>query len=511
MKSSAPPKSAIIIGAGVGGLALANLLAKSGIKVDVFEKQVQPGGRAGQLKIDGFTFDTGPSWYLMPEIFEKYFSLIGEDIHNHLDLIRLEPGYKITFSNGKTLNIHGNNEDKQTFESIEKGAGVELQKYLDRAEYIYKIATKHFLYTNFDNSKNLISKEIIKAGTGMLAMGGKTMDANLKSYFKDESLRQILEYPAVFLGASPFKAPAIYSLMSHMDFKQGVFYPQGGIYRLIEALVAIGKTAGVTYHYNASVSRIITNNGQAAGIELQDDRRINSDIVISNADLHFTETKLLPKKLQTYPEIYWQKRTAGPSAILMYLGVKGSLPEFEHHNLFFTDNWQSSFEDIFDKKIWPEKASMYVCKSSQTDASVAPKGHENVFVLVPGPAAAEMSREELDKLAGKYLDQLIKNSGVKDLKTRIVTKKVFGPADFASQLNAWQGTALGLSHTLKQSAMLRPKNKSRKVKNLYYVGANTVPGIGLPMCLIGAELVYKRIIGDKTSSALHQLKDMGKI
>jgi 1-hydroxy-2-isopentenylcarotenoid 3,4-desaturase len=495
-------RKAIIIGAGVGGLALANMLAKAGLQVTIYEQSSGPGGKAGRLDVEGFRFDTGPSWYLMPEVFEHYYELLGEDVNKQLELTRLEPGYRVTFEDGQQLTIRGDQkQDFQTFESIQAGSSHALGSYLEQAKRTYAIATKYFLYNNFDSYRNVINREVLSAGPAMATVARKTIHQNVQRYFHNQKLQQVLEYPAVFLGTSPFKAPAIYSLMSHLDFEQGVFYPQGGLYEIIRSLEGIGRKLGVTYVYNSSVTQVTTNNGAATGVVVGG-KAVGADIVISNADLHFSETKLLPPKLQTYPEAYWKKRTAGPSAILLYLGIKGPLPTFEHHNLFFTADWEGSFSQIFQDKTWPDPASLYVCVPSKTDTTVAPKGYENMFVLIPGPAIDTLTQQQLDQLTEQYIAQLASMSHTPDLARRIVVKRAFGPADFSRQFNAWQGTALGLSHTLSQSAMFRPQNKSKKVKNLYYVGANTVPGIGIPMCLIGAELVYKRIIGNKTSGPL---------
>lgn len=502
-------KKAVIIGAGVGGLALANILAKAGLDVSVYEKNSQPGGRAGRFDAGGFRFDTGPSWYLMPEVFEQYYRLLGEDVNQQLDLIRLKPGYKITYQDGTTLAIQGNlAQDRRTFDSIQKGSGRALDDYLTKSQHIYNIATRYFLYNNFTTPKNVLAKEVLAAGPKMLSMAKRTLHQNVATSITDSKLQKVMEYHAVFLGTSPFKAPAIYSLMSHLDFNQGVYYPQGGLYTIIESLVGIGKKLGVQYHYNSSTTKILTQDGVATGLQLAD-KKVMADLVISNADLHFTETQLLPKQLQTYPEKYWQKRTNGPSAILLYLGVKGQLKGFDHHNLFLSDEWQASFGQIFDKQEWPDPASLYVCVPSKTDPSVAPKGHENMFVLVPGPAVGELSQAELDKLADQYIEQIAQMSQTPDLAKRLVFKRAYGPSEFSQDFNAWQGTALGLSHTLRQSAVFRPRNKSKKVKNLYYVGASTVPGIGIPMCLIGAELVYKRLIKNKSSGPLKEIRKLG--
>ena len=259
-------------------------------------------------------------------------------------------------------------------------------------------------------------------------------------------------------------------------------------------------------HTNKPVSHIIVENGKATGIELSN-TVIPADIVISNADLHFTETSLLPTQYQSYPEGYWQKRTAGPSALLFYMGIKGSLPQLEHHNLYFSDDWHKNFTDIFDNKTWPRPASMYICKPSATDTSVAPKNHENVFILVPLPAK-DMTKSEQNTLTKQYFNQFKQLINEPGLDKRIVYQKTYSPRDFATDYNAWEGSALGLSHTLKQSALFRPRNKSKKVKNLYYVGGNTIPGVGLPMCLISAELIVKHLSHDKTITPLGTLPEI---
>lgn len=491
-------KRVVIIGAGIGGLATANLLAKAGYHVSVYEKNSQPGGRAGSMEINGFRFDTGPSWYLMPEVFAHYFSLFGRSVNGELDLVRLSPAYKVFYENQPPLIITSEeSQDVQTFEAIEPGAGRRLQQYIAKGDKIYRLALKHFLYTNFSSIKDFINKDVLRNGYTMSRLAFSSIDAYVTKFVKDKRLRQILEYPMVFLGTSPFSAPAIYSLMSALDFKEGVFYPKGGLYTVIEKIVDIGTSLGVSYHYDTPVKQIITTNGAASGIVLENGAKVAADIVISNADLHFTETKLLETDYQSYPAKYWKKREAGPSALLMYIGVNGNLPELEHHNLFFTDNWKENFDNIFTHKKLPFPASLYICKPSATDDTVAPKGSENVFVLVPLPAGVKLSKSELEEAANTYLSLIEQQLQLPDFKQRIIFKELFGPNNFSETFNAWEGTALGPSHILRQSAMFRTPNKSKKAKNLYYVGGATTPGIGLPMCLIGAELVYKRIIGDK--------------
>ena len=497
----------IIIGAGIGGLATANMLAKAGYEVEVYEKNSQSGGRAGSMQSKGFTFDTGPSWYLMPEVFEHYFALFGKAVDKELDLKRLNPAYKVFFENDAPITITSDSEkDAATFETIEPGSGAQLKKYVEKGDDIYRLSLKHFLYTNFSSVRDLTKSDILRRARVMTKLAFMPIDKYVSAFVTDRRLRQILEYPMVFLGSSPFTAPAIYSLMSALDFREGVFYPMGGLYTIIERLEALGKELGVAYHYGSPVKRIVVNGKKATGIILENGKQINADIVISNADLHFTETKLLEPHHRSYPASYWNKKEAGPSALLMYLGVKGSLPQLEHHNLFFVDDWKKNFDDIFTNKKLPSPASIYICKPSATDTTVAPKGHENVFVLVPLPADPTTSDQQTNDIAESYLKQIEDQLGIDDLRKRIVFKKLFSPRDFATTYNAWQGTALGPSHILRQSAMFRTPNKSRKVENLYYVGGFTTPGIGLPMCLIGAELIYKRLVGDKRGGPIDTIK-----
>ena len=485
----------IIIGAGIGGLATANLLAKAGYEVSIYEKEPSAGGRSGQFKKDGFTFDTGPSWYLMPGVFEHYFNLLGTTTKKQLDLIRLIPAYKVFFENNDAVTITGDIEkDAVTFEAIEPGAGAALEKYVEKSDETYQLSLQHFLYSNFTNKTDFLHPDITTRAHRMLLLATTSIDRYVQKFVKNQRLKQILEYPMVFLGTSPFKAPALYSLMSALDFKEGVYYPRGTMYAVVEQLVKLGKELGVTYHFNEPVKRIVVSNGEASGIELVSGAKIEATIVISNADLHFTETKLLESEYQSYPEKYWAKQEASPSALLLYLGVKGSIPEFEHHTLLFVEDWKTNFDAIYTTKTTPEKASLYISKTSQSDTSTAPKGHENIFVLVPLPAGISLDEQTTKELTAHYLEQIKQMTGV-DLASRIVSQTSFGPDDFKNKYYSWQSSMLGPSHKLSQSAFFRTSNKSKKVSGLYYVGSGTVPGIGVPMVLISAELVYKRLAG----------------
>lgn len=497
-------KTTIIIGGGIGGLATACILAKTGYKVTVLEKNEQLGGRAGLLEENGYRFDTGPSWYLMPDVFEHFFNLLGENVHDHIKLSKLHPSYRVFYKDrGQHIDIVGDPLiDRETFESIEPDSAEQFDKYLDRAEYIYDTAMGKLLYKNYDSLSDFIRGDIaIKAGR--LKLFNK-MDGYVRGYFKDERLQQIMQYPLVFLGSSPYNAPAIYSLLSHVDFNQGVFYPQGGMYEIVKALVRIGETLGVTYQTNEPVEHIIVKGGKATGVQTAS-RELFADIVISDADVHHTETKLLDKKYRDHSERYWRSRTMAPSALLLYLGIDKQYDSLLHHNLLFSKNWHKNFTQLFGKPILPDDPSLYVCAPSKTDETVAPKGHENLFVLVPLAAGLTATEAELETYADAILQTLEQEMNLPGLRKHIVYRKQFAPQDFGGRFNSYKGTGLGLSHTLQQTALFRPRNKSRKVKNLYYVGANVHPGIGVPITLISAELAYKRLINDSTAAPLPSL------
>lgn len=488
---------AIIIGAGYGGIALANLLGKAGYRVDVYEKNDTIGGRISAFKQDGFTFDIGPSWYLMPEVFEQYYSLFGLSATERLEPIPFSPAYKVFFENGEPVVVHGDvKKDKELFESIEPGSGSVLEQYVATSEELYDVSVSKMLYSNFTRPSSLINTSTLGKAPRLLGKVFQSLDAYVSKNVRDQRLKQLLEYHSVFLGSSPFEAPAIYSLMSHLDFNTGVYYPKHGMLSLPKDLADIGASLDIHYHVSSPVRSIVTEHGIATGVTLADDSIETADIIVSNADLHFTETTLLNETDRTYPTRYWSKRQAGPGGLLISLGIKGQLPALQHHSLFFTDKWEENFRAIYTDKTVPEHASFYVCNPNKTDQSLAPAGHENLFILVPLPSGVSLSPTETDALTNTIIASLAHHIDESELPSRIVSKLVFGPDDIAKRYNAWEYNAFGgESHILKQSILFRTRNKSKKLKNLYYVGAGTAPGIGLPMCLISAELTYKRIMG----------------
>jgi len=490
LSTSTQQKTALVIGAGFGGLATASLLAKQGFAVTLLEQHDQVGGRARMYKKEGFSFDMGPSWYLMPEVFERFFAHFGKKPTDYLTLTRLDPAYRMFFGKDDVIDISQDLEkNKQLFSSYEHRGGEKLQQYLDSSRYQYETAMNTFIYKNYASFTDILDLRLAKAGLKMRLFD--SLDKYASRYFSNDRLKKILEYTVVFLGGDPTNTPALYSLMSHVDFNLGVWYPQGGMNALALAMHTLAKEQGVTFVFNSPVDEIIVKNSKAIGARVGK-KIFRADLVVCNADYHHVEQKLLAPKYRTYTKKYWNSRVVAPSGFIMYLGLDKKIKSLEHHNLFLDDDWQEHFREIFEKPAWPKSPSFYVCCPSKKDKQVAPKGKENLFVLVPVAAGLEDTPAQRKKYADMILTRMEEVTG-ESLREHIIVKRLFAHNDFIKEYHSLKGTALGLAHTLRQTAIFRPRMQSKKVKNLWFAGHYTHPGIGVPMVVIAAEILAKEV------------------
>lgn len=519
----------VVVGAGIAGLATAGLLARDGHDVELLERHDAPGGRAGSWEREGFRFDTGPSWYLMPEVFDHWFRLMGSSAERELDLVGLDPAYRVFFEgHDEALDVSPDRAaNAAAFEAIEPGAGERLERYLDSAHDTYDLALRHFLYTTFASWRPFAHRDVVTRLHRLGPLLGRSLGSRVAAVFQDRRLRQVLGYPAVFLGSSPDRAPSMYHLMSALDLDGGVRYPQGGFARVVDAVAGLAVGAGVTLRTRARATAITTRSpasrsprgaprAEVTGVRWVDgaggEHHAPADVVVTAADLHHVEQDLLPPDLRDRSPAWWSRRDPGPGGVLVMLGVRGRVPQLAHHSLFFTADWEENFGAIAAGRV-PDPASLYVCAPSRTDPTVAPPGHENLFLLVPVPADPGLGRggedgagdAAVEAVADAAIDQVAAWAGVPDLRERVVVRRTVGPGDFAADLSSWSGGMLGPAHTLRQSAMFRAGNRSRRVAGLLHAGGSTIPGVGLPMCLISAELAVKRLRGDTTADPLDRV------
>lgn len=487
------PRKIIIIGAGFGGLSSAALLAKDGHDVTVIEKNDMAGGRARVWNEAGFKFDMGPSWYLMPDAFERFFNEFSKKPTDYYKLTRLDPSYRIYFGKDDSVDISSDlKKNIALFESMEAGAGEKLQEYLDQAEYQYNVSMSEFLYKDFRSIFDFLNKRMMVEGRKLHVF--ENLHAFTGRFFKNDKLRKILEYSMVFLGGAPKNTPALYSVINHADMNLGVWYPDGGYGAVVEGIKTLAEELGVKFVFSESVESLQVENGTAKRVKTNKGLYV-ADIVIANADYHHVETSILPKEEQSYSPRYWDKRTMAPSAFIMYLGLNKRLENVTHHMLMLDNDWMRHFNDIFEKPTWPEHPSYYVCCPSQTDPTTAPEGCENLFVLVPIASGLEDTPEMRESYYEKIMEHLENTLG-QDIKDSVIVKRMYSLNDFKEDYNAFQGTALGLSHTLWQTSLLRPRTKSKKIKNLYFAGQFTQPGIGVPMTLISGQIARDNIRED---------------
>lgn len=480
-------KTIQIIGSGFSSLAAACYLAQQGNKVTVYEKNSTIGGRARQFKANGFTFDMGPSWYWMPDVFERFFQDFNKKPSDYYELIKLNPAYRVYFGINDFISIYDNLEEiKYTFETIEKGSGEKLQNFIDQAKSNYDIAIKDLVYRPGISPLELITKETALK----LNQFFKNVSADIRKTFKNERLIQILEFPVLFLGAKPSKTPSFYNFMNYADFGLGTWHPKTGMFDVIRGIEKLALELGVTIQTNSSIEKIIVENKTATGIVI-DGKVIKSDVVLSGADYHHSET-LLEKEHRMYSEKYWENRVFAPSSLLFFVGFDKKIENISHHALFFDVDFNQHAADIYDHPKWPEEPLFYANFPSKTDKTAAPDGMESGFFLIPlapGIEDNEALREEYFERIITRFEELTQQK----IKNNIIFKKSFCKNDFVNDYNAYKGNAYGMANTLLQTAFLRPKLKSKKVKNLYFTGQLTVPGPGVPPALISGKLAAELI------------------
>jgi phytoene desaturase len=484
------PQKVTIIGSGISSLSAACFMGREGYDVTIIEKNSTIGGRARQFHSDGFTFDMGPSWYWMPEVFENFYNQFGKTASDFYNLKRLDPSYRVFWNDDSFTDVPSNLEElKDWFEKNEEGSSEKLDQFLKDAEIKYKVGMEELV---FKPSLSLLEFATSKVFKGLVSMNlFSSFGKFIRSYFKNEKIIALLEFPVLFLGAMPNETPALYSLMNYADIKLGTWYPEGGMFKFIEAFEQIAKENNVKFILNEevvsfekdekSVSKVITTNNS-----------YDTDIVISGADYQHTDKKLL-NGLANYNDKYWDKRVMAPSCLLFYVGVNKRLKNIEHHNLFFDESLENHGREIYKNPKWPTSPLFYLCAPSVTDGSVAPKDCENLFFLMPIAPDLEDNDDNREKYFQLLLERLEKRTG-NNISENIIYKKSFCIDDFKQEYNAFKGNAYGLANTLKQTAIFKPSMRNKKLKNFYYTGQLTIPGPGVPPSIISGEVVSKFIL-----------------
>lgn len=485
------PKRIAVIGSGFAGLGASAILAANGHDVHVFEKNAQTGGRARRMSEGGFHFDMGPSWYWMPDVFEKFYNRFGHTASDFYELKLLDPGFSIVFGENELMEIPADYEAlRSLFEQTEKGAAAQLDAFMKGAAHKYEIGINDLVYqpglslrefARFDVLKNMLRLQVFSS-----------FSKHVRRYFKDPRLVALMEFPVLFLGAMPAQTPALYSLMNYAGLKLGTWYPMGGMGKIVEAMQQIAEKQGAVFHTAAPVTKLGIGNGEVNKVTAGG-TSYAVDGVIGAADYHHMETALLPEAYRNYSEAYWEKRTFAPSSLLFFLGVNTTLPKLRHHTLFFDEDLDQHAQTIYVDKKWPEKPLFYACCTSKTDPSVAPAGMENLFLLIPIAPGLEDTAALREHYYELLLQRLEKFCGI-EIRSHVVVKKSYCVSDFISDYHAYKGNAYGLANTLRQTAVFKPSMRSKKLNNLFFAGQLTVPGPGVPPAIISGQVAAAQLL-----------------
>lgn len=489
-------RKVVVIGSGFAGLSAATFLADGGYDVTVLEKNSSPGGRAREFKAEGFTFDMGPSWYWMPDVFEAYFQNFGKSSSDFYQLHRLDPSYKVFFENNFHLDVPAGIERcAELFESLEPGSGSKLRKFMDESAYKYEVGIQDLVYKPSRSLMEFADWRIVK-GLFQLDML-KSIRTYVHRYFQNPYLRQLMEFPVLFLGGTPANTPALYSLMNYADMALGTWFPKGGMHQIVQAMVQVAEEKGVKIIYGAEVQRLEVAPRKAEVREVKtEEESYPADLVVAGADYHHVEQNLLDPPWRQYSSAYWEKRNMAPSSLLFYVGLRRKVKGLLHHNLFFDERFDDHAKQLYEEPQWPSKPLFYVSVTSKTDPSLAPSGCENLFFLIPTAPGLEDTEEIRERYFKIILDRIKEHTG-ESLEQDIIFKRSYAHNDFVNDYHAFKGNAYGLANTLRQTAILKPSLKSKKLHNLYYTGQLTVPGPGVPPSLISGQVVAREIIKEE--------------
>ncbi|MFN0214115.1 MAG: phytoene desaturase family protein [Saprospiraceae bacterium] len=484
-------KKVVVIGSGFSGLAAACCLASDGFNVTVLEKNDSLGGRARQFSAKGFVFDMGPSWYWMPDVFESFFALFNKKVSDYYDLVRLDPSYQVFFGVNDRVEIPAKMAELETlFEQIEPGSAVNLRKFLKEAEYKYRVGMGQFVHKPSHSIWEFADKRVLFSLFRLQMFS--SMSQHVRKLFKNQKVIKLLEFPVLFLGATPQKTPALYSLMNYADMALGTWYPMGGMFKIVEGMAALASELGVEIKVNQEVAKLETAKGKVVAAITKDGTRYAADAFVGSADYHHIESKLLNAEHRNYSKKYWDKRVMAPSSLLWYLGVNKRIEGLKHHNLFFDEDFSLHSEEIYTSPKWPSKPLFYVSAASVTDPGLAPDGCENLFLLIPVAAGLEDSPEIRQQYFDVIMERLEQHTG-QSIRPHIVFERSYAHADFVQDYHAFRGNAYGLANTLLQTAFLKPKMKNRHLSNFWYTGQLTTPGPGVPPSLISGQVVATEV------------------